>query len=101
MILEAFSDILKLNYPDENASAKAILDQWILAILTTGRPTNSVERVIHSEFALLISGDETVILPRSKDAERLLTSLTQYCESYEHWMFRRWLHQAKASHFAS
>ena len=101
MILEAFSDILKERYPDEGVSATVILEQWILGILTAGKPSHSVERVIHAEFALLICGEETAILPRSKDAERLLKSLTHYCESYEHWVFRRWLHHAKANHFAS
>lgn len=99
MILEAFSEILKIKHELGETNAQVILNDWILDILRKGKPTSNVDRVIHSEFALLISGEETVVLPRSRSGEKLLKSLSHYCESYDHWMFRRWLHQANASHF--
>jgi hypothetical protein len=99
MILEAFSEMLKIHHEQGETDAHDILNNWILEILRKGKPVNNVDRVIHAEFALLISGDETVILPKSHSGEKLLNSLKHYCESYDHWMFRRWLHQANASHF--
>lgn len=99
MILEAFSEILKDQYGDTGESALSILNRWIRETLTNGRPKCNVHRVLHAEFALLVVDSETVIIPRSRDGEKLLHSLQHYCESYEHWMFRRWLHEAKTTDF--
>ena len=75
------------------------MNAWIHDTLTSGRPQNNVARVLHAEFALLVVDAETVIIPRSRYGEKLLHSLQHYCESYEHWMFRRWLHEANTSDF--
>ena len=99
MILEAFSEVLKDTYPIGGKAAHAILEDWVLGILAQKIPSNNVERVVQHELAVLVSADERTIIARSRSGQKLLNSLEHYCESFDHWMFRRWLHEAKANHF--
>jgi hypothetical protein len=38
---------------------------------------------------------------RSATGKRLLDTLCEFCDSYEQWLFNRWLHHLKASDFDS
>lgn len=113
MILEAFSQTLKQRFPAEKNAAR-ILFQWLAGYLThapSGSVTTGasfdpvVAHVLHAELEWCEAGPDEPVLaslhPRSATGEILLKSLLDYCQSYEDWQYRRWLHQLRASDFNS
>jgi hypothetical protein len=43
--------------------------------------------------------DRWLFIPNSSTGKALLKSLLEYCRSYDHWQFSKWLHQVQASDF--
>lgn len=101
MILTAFSHVLQRDWHRYGRSAKAVLHAWLLATLTEAHPQDNVGRVIHAELKLLYLNGRTAFAPRHASGQILLHSLFNYCESYEQWQFRRWLHEAQPQTFRS
>jgi len=99
MILEAFSEVLHRERQRTGQQALDILQRWLLSILSEAVPADNIERVIHAEIALADLTGQPVFLSKSGSGEILLKSLYTYCDSYEHWQFRRWLHNLNATAF--
>ncbi|MEB3245798.1 MAG: hypothetical protein VKJ06_07435 [Vampirovibrionales bacterium] len=101
-------------------SATAILCQWLLDALLSP-PTSNIIRVIHAEIgwradahmldatvlaedASSIEGAEALSVGfygKSVSGRKLLKTLWHYAQSYDHWQFRRWLHEVRPSDFAA
>ncbi|MBX2859829.1 MAG: hypothetical protein KTR14_01245 [Vampirovibrio sp.] len=99
MILEAFSHELQAKYGKGEPSEK-ILHQWLLTIMQMSRPKTQVERVLHQEVMMVHMKGQVIFQGRSESGHGLLRSLYNYCKSYDHWQFSRWLHEIKASDFS-
>lgn len=99
MILEAFSQTLHSHWHPTECSAVVLLHRWLLGILTEPDPQDMVSRIIQTEVALLNMPAHPTFVARSTTGKTLLNSLYQYCDSYEQWQFRRWLHESKPHHF--
>lgn len=105
MILEAFSRILQSQQPVTDEPAQVILHRWLVSLLEQPLDSNDagsvdhVVRVIQTELALSYTNQRPVIMAKSLSGQRLLHTLQWYCDSYEQWQFRRWLHQANTAHF--
>jgi hypothetical protein len=109
MILEAFSNTLKAEFsPTRRASV--VLRQWLLGYLSQPNPASAdkVHCILVAELELTtIPSDDSanavalmqLIQPKSPTGLTLLKSLVFYCDSFEHWHYRRWLHQLNASDF--
>lgn len=105
-------------------SPEAVLHDWLSGILLEpAAPYDHVANVIHTEIQIVeddVEGMDAldiepmdfqpvtsppieqglfVFMPKSTSGERLLNSLVQFCKSYEHWQFSRWLHHVNASDF--
>ena len=62
---------------------------------------HAIASVIRREITA-IHDDETnrwMFIPNSHTGKTLLKSLLDYCQSYDHWQFSRWLHRVQASDF--
>ncbi len=99
MILETFSQYLKQQY-SEDASAEAVLHQWLEQQLNLTTPDN-IGKVIQTEIVKVHFDDEVWFVGTSDSGAQLLESLYQYCASYDRWQFSRWLHNVKAADFSS
>jgi hypothetical protein len=99
MILEAFSQVLRQEHYQGGPCAKEILHKWLKHILSQPFPHSQVDRVIYREIAMLRVSRKIAFTGRSATGECLLRSLYLYCESYERWQFRRWLHDLKPHNF--
>jgi len=112
MILETFSITLKAEFsPSQRASV--VLRKWLIAHLSNPNPASNdkVHCVINAELELLPpllyeAGDAAasdgyfqLIQPKTATGVNLLNALLHYCDSYEHWHYRRWLHRLQASDF--
>lgn len=100
MILEAFSQQLHSQYCYKQRSAQTVLQNWLLAQLSEALPNDIVTRVLQTEIGM----DDTTtglvaFYGKSTTGEVLLNSLIIYCDSYEHWQFRRWVHELKPATF--
>ncbi len=102
MILEAFSKVLHEERARTGDSAENILHDWLQDQLACyDAELDNVTRVIQTEVAMLNISGQIVFTGRSTTGQTLLDSLYLYCDSYEQWQFRRWLHHAKPHSFAS
>lgn len=100
MILEAFSRILHDRWHQTERPARTVLHEWLQEIIRhPGMPRNNVERVIRTELAMIRANRRRYFVGRSPSGQILLDSLYDYCESYERWQFRRWLHHVKPQAF--
>lgn len=100
MILEAFSDHMKKHYR-QGCPPEKILLEWLTGILLMPpSPEDQVARVLHAEIDLLEHRGHRYFEGKSSTGHSLLKSLTQYCRSYDHWQFSRWVHDVQASDFA-
>jgi hypothetical protein len=100
VILEAFSQVLRA---PENADRRAmtVLSQWLNNTLIADA-SDPVSKVIHAEIERHVFPPRGAVFQgRSPSGDRLLASLMEYCQSYEHWQYSRWLHQIKASDFSA
>ena len=96
MIIKAFANALHLQ---ENVEPCEFLQIWLKKILSKA-PQDHVENVIHTEFFLQKTSDDTIIVAsNSKTGQNLLKSLYNFCLSYENFLFARWLHKKKANDF--
>jgi hypothetical protein len=110
VILEAFADYLRSADPD--LPATWILSRWLWERLTTPAET-VVDRVLHCEIGIektkakrsyrmetgISEAPSYTFSTSSESGERLLRSLYQYCLSYDHQKWARWVHKLKASDF--
>jgi len=99
MILEAFSTYLKQHYNGQ-FDPETVLHQWLDMQLSSPQPSQ-IGLVIQIEIAKIIFEEEIWFVGTSETGANLLESLYQYCGSYDHWQFSRWLHQVQASDFHS
>ena len=96
MIIKAFADALHL---EDNAEPCNFLQVWLKKILSKS-PENHVENVIHTEFFLQKTEDNsTIVASNSKTGQNLLQSLYNFCLSYENFLFARWLHKKNVNDF--
>lgn len=101
MILEAFSECLRAEYSPDEPSVY-VLYRWLTDILSEDpNDGDQISRVIHAEITMQNVDSYVVFEGLSKHGDRLLKSLYDYCQSYEDWQFRRWLHRVKASDFSA
>jgi hypothetical protein len=100
LILEAFSQYLqKQNH--RNVSPEKVLYEWLgQVLLLPPAPDDMVGRVIHAEIALISCQGHQGFEGKGDTGRQLLRSLTQYCRSYDHWQFSRWVHEIQASDFS-
>jgi hypothetical protein len=104
LILEAFAQHLRNRthsgrYQTAQKPEK-ILYEWLVSILSQPpAPDDPVSRVVHTEIALTRWSGHFSLEGKSDTGQRLLYSLTQFCRSYDHWQFTRWVHQVRASDF--
>jgi hypothetical protein len=109
MILEAFSTTLKAEFsPTQRASV--VLGKWLIDHLSHPNPSSSdkVHCILTAELELTPRPDQLslatlplhqLVKPKSPTGVTLLRALMFYCDSFEHWHYRRWLHQLNASDF--
>jgi hypothetical protein len=99
LILEAFSQRLHQAY-QRDIDTEDILHGWLLEILQSpGVEGDLVAKVIHTEVGFHLEEGDPVFFGKSPTGETLLKTLEEYCKSYEHWQFSRWLHHLRASDF--
>ncbi|MBY0451083.1 MAG: hypothetical protein K2X01_10715 [Cyanobacteria bacterium] len=103
VILEAFSQRLQQEYGGIRTPLE-ILEAWLteqlqMPRLVNGPGENKVSRVIQAEVVMLTVNGTCYFEGRTATGRQLLDSLYQYCESYDHWQFARWLHDVRASDF--
>lgn len=99
LILEAFSTHLKAhtkpNYPPER-----VLMEWLTSILLLPpKPGDLIGKIVHTEISRVEGQGHYWFEGKSNTGRELLTTLTQYCRSYDHWQFSRWVHEVRASDF--
>lgn len=100
MILEAFSAHLKAHHKPGHSPEKILLE-WLTGILLMPPdPQNHVAKVLHAEIELVEHQGHRYFEGKSTTGRTLLKSLTQYCRSYDHWQFSRWVHEVRASDFS-
>jgi len=96
VIIKAFADALN---SEGNKEPCIFLQTWIKRILAK-KPENHVENVIHTEFFLQkTNNDTTIVAANSKTGRQLLQSLYNFCLSYENFLFARWLHKKSVNDF--
>lgn len=99
MILEAFSSHLKANHKQGHPPERVLME-WLTGILLLPpAPNDQIGKIIHTELALIETNGHQVFEGKSDTGCELLKSLTQYCRSYDHWQFSRWVHEIRASDF--
>ena len=100
MILEAFSDYLKEDHNRDRSPEQALMAWLTRILLLPPAPDDMVGRVIHAEISMVNFQDRTLFEGNSHSGRKLLKSLIEYCRSYDHWQFTRWLHELRASDFS-
>ncbi|MCE3235890.1 MAG: hypothetical protein K0Q50_2070 [Vampirovibrio sp.] len=100
MILEAFSTYLKQQQPMGHSPERILFDWLHRILLLPPAPDDMVGRVIHAEIALINCNGHRGFEGKSETGRQLLRSMVQYCRSYDHWQFSRWVHELRASDFS-
>lgn len=85
--------------PASQQPSRAILHRWLMSHLQAAEVDNHVTSVIQAELMLVVYQAQTFVAPVSPSGQRLLTTLEEYCDSYDQWQFSRWLHVINASDF--
>ncbi len=99
MILEAFSAHLKQHFRPGYSPEKILL-QWLTGmLLMPPAPEDMVGKILHTELMLHELNGQHFFEGKTDTGRQLLKSLTQYCRSYDHWQFSRWVHDVRASDF--
>ncbi len=99
MILEAFSQSL-LAADNRGRVPEHVLFEWLSRILLMPpAPDDMVGRVIHAEIRMIDCNGYPAFEGKSATGDTLLCSLYQYCRSFDHWQFTRWLHERSATDF--
>jgi len=99
LILCAFSEQLRLDR-NRGRAPERVLFEWLTGILLMPpAPDDHVSKVIHAEIALLDCDGHPAFEGKSKTGSQLLSSLYQFCRSFDHWQFTRWVHEVSASDF--
>ncbi len=89
--------------------SRAVLRDWLITMLQTPAENlvadiplheRNVMNVIQAELMLVYWQGDASIEPASASGSRLLRTLEDYCDSYDHWQFGRFLHQVNASDFS-
>jgi hypothetical protein len=100
LILKTFSQHLKLKANRQKAPEK-VLYEWLAAqLLQPPAPDDTIGRIIHTEIALIDCDGHLGFEGKTNTGRQLLNSLYQFCRSYDHWQFSRWIHEVRASDFS-
>jgi hypothetical protein len=100
LILKAFSEQLRLEKNRGHAPERVLLEWLTCILLMPPAPDDMVARVIHAEIDLnQYDASHYGFEGRSESGRRLLSSLYEFCRSYDHWQFSRWVHELSASDF--
>jgi hypothetical protein len=100
LILEAFSDYLKEEHNRERSPEQALMAWLTRILLLPPAPDDMVGRVIHAEISMVHMHGRALFEGNSHTGRKLLKSLIEYCRSYDHWQFTRWVHDLRASDFS-
>jgi hypothetical protein len=111
------------NVPPAAFNARLLLFGWLTQQLQTPLPAvpnkqaydslemyhnkcteRQVMAVLQAELSLALAQSSPQLLvqafhARTITGQRLLDTLCEFCDSYEQWLFNRWLHHVKASDF--
>jgi hypothetical protein len=99
LILHAFSTYLQ-QPQNRGRTPEKVLFEWLMrTLLVPPAPDDMVARVVHAEIALIDCEGHFAFEAKSNTGRELLKSLTQYCRSFDHWQFTRWVHEVQASDF--
>ena len=99
LILEAFSAYLQLEQNRDISPEQALMAWLTRILLMPPAPNDMVGRVIHAEIRMLECEGRTLFEGKSNTGRQLLKSLIQFCRSFDHWQFTRWVHELRASDF--
>jgi hypothetical protein len=100
LILTAFSKHLQARANAQKAPEK-VLYEWLAAYLLQPPAANdTIARIIHTELAMIDCNGHVGFEGRTDTGSQLLQSLYQFCRSYDHWQFTRWVHDVQASDFS-
>lgn len=105
MILEAFAEVLHQQYHSQHRPAVTVLQAWLQGYLQSylqhpsSEPMDHIHRVIVTEIQQVSTEPWCVFAGKSPSGSTLLASLYDYCQSYENWQYRRWLHTVKPTQF--
>ncbi|MFM7389153.1 MAG: hypothetical protein ACKO34_00845 [Vampirovibrionales bacterium] len=101
MILEAFAEVLHQQYHSQHRPAVTVLQAWLQGYLQhpSSGAVDHIHRVIVTEIQQVSTEPWCVFAGKSPSGSTLLASLYDYCQSYENWQYRRWLHTVKPTQF--
>ncbi len=113
MIIDAFANYLRKSDPE--LSALVILARWLWENLTFAENNTQISKVLKAEIAVSISKKNLsntdfkpvkplnvpvyLFSPKSPTRKVLLQNLYDFCLSYEHQKWSRFIHHVKASDF--
>lgn len=100
MILTAFSEQLKLDCNRDRKPEHVLFDWLTKSLLMPPAPDDQIGRVLHTEIAMIDVEGYPGFEGKTDTGRQLLESLYQFCRSYDHWQFSRWLHELRASDFS-
>jgi hypothetical protein len=103
LILEAFAQHLQSRPITEgklDLKPELVLYHWVLGYLNMEpNLADPVSTVLHAEIQVFNADGHLALEGKSESGRRLLKTLYQFCRSYDHWQFSRWLHHIRASDF--
>lgn len=100
MILTAFSKHLKAKANLEKPPER-VLYTWLAGILLQPpAPGDTIARILHTEIEIIDCEGHLGFEGKTDTGHQLLKSLYEFCRSYDHWQFSRWLHEVQASDFS-
>ena len=94
MILAEFAKYLQ-NHNEELITHKVkpleLLHKWLFEVINKN-PKNNVEKIVHKEilYAQNNRGEYTII-GKSDSGRKLVTSLINFCKSYENYNHAKWM----------
>jgi hypothetical protein len=100
LILKAFSEQLQLECNRERKPEHVLFDWLARTLLMPPAPDDVVGKVLHAEIEMIDCNGYPGFEGKNDSGCRLLESLFQFCRSYDHWQFSRWLHEIRASDFS-
>ncbi len=103
MILHAFSQYLHAK-KRSGKSPEKLLFSWLTAQLSfppvrENETDDKVSKILHTEIAMTDINGHVAFEGKTDTGIMLLNSLYQFCRSYDHWQFSKWLHEINASDF--
>ena len=94
MILTEFAKFLQKNNQElfmHKVQPLELLHQWVFEVINKN-PKNNVEKIVHKEILYAQNDNgEYVIIGKSESGRKLVTSLINFCKSYENYNQAKWL----------